>query len=144
LALLDRRALTWALLHTEELTARSSKGEATDKLDHESHHTRLTTFMVFSQGTASSSIGRPVGHKGGKHSSKGRLDMISVFFYPSRIATKPLYLSSCSARVYLDDCNVFSWLDDSKSLTVQTVQKNEPPDIHIQNTSSTHLATSLA
>jgi hypothetical protein len=81
LALLDRKTLTWALLHTEELTARSSKGEATNKPDHESHHTKLTIFMVFSQGTARSSIGRPVGRKGGKHPSKGRPGMISVFSF---------------------------------------------------------------
>jgi hypothetical protein len=66
LALLDRKALTWALLHAEELTARSSKGEATSKLDHESHNTRLITFMVTSQNTASSSVGSPIGLEGEK------------------------------------------------------------------------------
>lgn len=81
MALLDRRALTWALLHTEELAARSSKGEATSKLDHESHHSKLVTFMVSSQDLASLSVGRPVGHKSGEQSIKGKLDMTSIFSF---------------------------------------------------------------
>ena len=36
-------------------------------------------------------------------------------FYSSGMATKPLSISSCSARVCLDDYNGHSWLDDSKS-----------------------------
>lgn len=81
MALLDRKALTWALLHTAELAARSSKGEATSKLDHESHHTKLDTLMVASQKMVSWSVGRPVGHKGGEHSTKGKLDMASIFSF---------------------------------------------------------------
>jgi hypothetical protein len=81
LALLDRKALTWALLHTEEVAARSSKGEATSRLDHESQHTKLITFMVFLQGTASSSVGSPVGLKSVKHSMKDKPDMATIFSF---------------------------------------------------------------
>lgn len=81
MALLDRKALTWELLHTEELAARSCKGEATSKLDHESHHKKLDTFMVPSQNMVSLSVSRPVGDKGGEHSTKGKLDMTSIFSF---------------------------------------------------------------
>jgi hypothetical protein len=115
LALLDRKALTWALLHTEELIARSSKGEATSKLDHESHHTRLITFMVTSHDTANSSVGSPIGPKGENTRKKVKWTWPGFSLLPIKDSNKTVVSSVVQLVLYLDDCNGCSWLDDSES-----------------------------
>jgi hypothetical protein len=115
LALLDRKALTWALLHTEELIARSSKGEATSKPDHESHHTKLITFMATSQDTASSSVGSPIGLEGENTQRKVKWTWPRFSLLPIKDSNKTVVYSVVQLVLYLDDCNGCSWLDDSES-----------------------------
>ncbi|KAH0250667.1 hypothetical protein KCV00_g413, partial [Aureobasidium melanogenum] len=85
------------------LTARSSKGEAISRLDHESHHMKT---------------------------------------WRREMATKPLYLSSCSARVCLDDCNVLL-LAGQFEVSDPTVHRDEPRNMLIQKPSLTYLVTPL-
>ncbi|KAH0237976.1 hypothetical protein KCV03_g381, partial [Aureobasidium melanogenum] len=58
------------------------------------------------------------------------------------MATKPLYLSSCSARVCLDDCNVLL-LAGQFEVSDPTVHRDEPRNMLIQKPSLTYLVTPL-